>query len=269
VLRVVGELQRIPAFPGKILRTRPFFVCLVPRKLRNFHCSGVPAPEKPRALHCLSFLLDSLALKSLPRGVIGSTTDSGSVSWGSNPYGVISKRSRCDISGEVTERPNVPVSKTGVPATVPRVRIPPSPLSYVAPGCGVLFSLEILQFPLSRCSLLQPVSRACCTGFAAPDLHRLFRPAFATGSLLKVGNGCQRILWHCNRWRIPRLCRDHVDWDIPGQFDLPAGSQGVKQFWPRYRTGSPHDLLAGCAELEIPPTVRCVTGHAIWPAFES
>ena len=31
-------------------------------------------------------------------------------------------------SGEVTERPNVPVSKTGVPVTVPGVRIPPSPL---------------------------------------------------------------------------------------------------------------------------------------------
>ncbi len=31
-------------------------------------------------------------------------------------------------SGEVTEWPNVPVSKTGVPARVPRVRIPPSPL---------------------------------------------------------------------------------------------------------------------------------------------
>ena len=228
---------------------------------------GTGSPTKKHALLPPPASLTSAP--SLPRGVTGSTTDSGSVSWGSNPYGVISKRSRCDISGEVTERPNVPVSKTGVPATVPRVRIPPSPLSYVAPGCGVLFSLEILQFPLSRCSLLQPVSRACCTGFAAPDLHSLFRPAFATGSLLKVGNGGQRILWHCNRRRIPRLGRDHVDWDIPGQFDLPAGSQGVKQFWPRYRTGSPHELLAACAKLEIPPTVRCVTGHAIWPAFES
>ena len=32
------------------------------------------------------------------------------------------------INGEVPERSNGPVSKTGVRATVPRVRIPPSPL---------------------------------------------------------------------------------------------------------------------------------------------
>src|SRR5207253_6520091 len=32
--------------------------------------------------------------------------------------------------GEVPERSNGPVSKTGVRATVPRVRIPPSPLSF-------------------------------------------------------------------------------------------------------------------------------------------
>ena len=161
MLRVVGELQRIPAFPGKILRTRPFFVCLVPRKLRNFHCSGVPAPEEPRALHCLSFLLDSLALKSLPRGVIGSTTDSGSVSWGSNPYGVISKRSRCDISGEVTERPNVPVSKTGVPATVPRVRIPPSPLvkRWFSQVSRILGQLLWLSVPIHACPCLQVLRR--------------------------------------------------------------------------------------------------------------
>ena len=34
-----------------------------------------------------------------------------------------------DFFGEVTEWPNVPVSKTGVSARAPRVRIPPSPLS--------------------------------------------------------------------------------------------------------------------------------------------
>ncbi len=33
-------------------------------------------------------------------------------------------------TGEVTEWPNVPVSKTGVPETVPWVRIPPSPLVF-------------------------------------------------------------------------------------------------------------------------------------------
>src|SRR5207248_7576889 len=38
-------------------------------------------------------------------------------------------RSRLRHAGEVPERPNGPVSKTGVGLAPPRVRIPPSPLS--------------------------------------------------------------------------------------------------------------------------------------------
>ena len=38
--------------------------------------------------------------------------------------------------GEVPEWPNGPVSKTGVPSRVPRVRIPPSPLADAPEFCG-------------------------------------------------------------------------------------------------------------------------------------
>lgn len=38
--------------------------------------------------------------------------------------------------GEVPEWPNGPVSKTGVPFGVPRVRIPPSPLAIQPSRCG-------------------------------------------------------------------------------------------------------------------------------------
>ena len=46
-------------------------------------------------------------------------------------------------AGEVTEWPNVPVSKTGVGATSPRVRIPPSPLS-----CWLICHKCMLNQPL-------------------------------------------------------------------------------------------------------------------------
>lgn len=40
--------------------------------------------------------------------------------------------------GEVTEWPIVPVSKTGEPARVPRVQIPPSPLGFSVFLAGVI-----------------------------------------------------------------------------------------------------------------------------------
>jgi hypothetical protein len=44
--------------------------------------------------------------------------------------GFYNLEARTATSGEVPERPIGPVSKTGVAATSPRVRIPPSPLDY-------------------------------------------------------------------------------------------------------------------------------------------
>ncbi len=44
--------------------------------------------------------------------------------------GFYNLEARIATSGEVPERPIGPVSKTGVAATSPRVRIPPSPLDY-------------------------------------------------------------------------------------------------------------------------------------------
>ncbi len=50
-----------------------------------------------------------------------------SLTWRSSPAPIIIPPQR-PTSGEVTEWPNVLVSKTSVPSRVPRVRIPPSPL---------------------------------------------------------------------------------------------------------------------------------------------
>ena len=66
--------------------------------------------------------------------------------------------------GEVTERPNVPVSKTGVPARVPRVRIPPSPLqnpgfSRVFRISGPLLWLSVAPMQLGASRLRRCISR--------------------------------------------------------------------------------------------------------------
>src|SRR5574341_438780 len=50
--------------------------------------------------------------------------------------------SRALISGEVPERLNGPVSKTGIRASVSRVRIPPSPPETTTPPRGASLFLE-------------------------------------------------------------------------------------------------------------------------------
>ena len=64
------------------------------------------------------------------------------VAWSTLPYRV------SKLIGEVTEWPNVPVLKTGVPSRVPGVRIPPSPLLF--------FMLSVTPVSIASCECQVP-----------------------------------------------------------------------------------------------------------------
>ena len=98
--------------------------------------------------------------------------------------GISSIWRKIHFPGEVPERSNGPVSKTGVRATVPRVRIPPSPLcKSVQPDAK---QCEKPRFPRGFLRFLVPRCSSCFRPFrcnpaqprtsAARDGRRHFRP---------------------------------------------------------------------------------------------